>query len=54
MAAIEKEGNSTNLWHKWLGHMSERGLKILVGKNLLPGLKSHELNFCEHCIYGKQ
>ena len=34
--------------------MSERGLKILVGKNLLPGLKSHELNFCEHCIYGKQ
>ena len=54
MAAIEKEGNSTNLWHKRLGHMSERGLKILVGKNLLPGLKSHELNFCEHCIYGKQ
>ena len=34
--------------------MNERGLKILVRKNLFPGLKSHELNFCEHCIYGKQ
>lgn len=34
--------------------MSERGLKILIGKNILPGLKSLELNFYEHCIYGKQ
>ena len=34
--------------------MSEKGLKILVGKNLLPGLRSYELDLCEHCIYGRQ
>ena len=48
VVALEKEGNSSDLWHKSLGHMSERGLKIIVGKNLLLGLKSHELNFCKH------
>ena len=34
--------------------MSEKGLKILVGKNILPGLRSYELDLCEHCIYGRQ
>ena len=32
-AVVTKEGNSADLWHKRLGHMSEKGLKILVGKN---------------------
>ena len=54
LAVITKEGNSTYLWHKHLGHMSEKGLKILVGKNLLPCLKSYNLDLCEHCIYGRQ
>ena len=54
VVVVAKEGNSTDLWHKQLGHMSERGLRILVGKNILPGLKSHEINFCEHYIYGNQ
>jgi transposase InsO family protein len=54
LAAVTKEGNSADLWHKRLGHMSEKGLKILVGKNLLPGLKSYNLDLCEHCIYGRQ
>lgn len=51
---ITKEGNSANLWHKHLGHMSKKGLKILVGKNLLPSLKSYNFDLCEHCIYGRQ
>lgn len=34
--------------------MSEKGLKILVGKNLLPGLKSYNLDLCGNCIYGRQ
>ena len=54
LPAVTKEGNSTNLWHKCLGHMSEKGLKIFVGKNLFPGLKSYNLDLCEHCIYGRQ
>jgi len=34
--------------------MSERGLKILVERNLIPGLKSVNLLFCEHCVTSKQ
>ena len=52
--ALSKEEISADLWHKRLGHMSEKGLKILVGKSLLPGLKSYNLDLCEHCIYGRQ
>ncbi|TXG65810.1 hypothetical protein EZV62_007085 [Acer yangbiense] len=41
---------STIIWHRKLGHISERGLKILFDQNLLPGLKSVSLPFCEHCV----
>ncbi|MCY6488451.1 GAG-pre-integrase domain-containing protein, partial [Actinobacillus pleuropneumoniae] len=29
-------------------------MKILHSRNLLPGLKNVDLDFCENCIYGKQ
>ncbi|KAK0602044.1 hypothetical protein LWI29_029846 [Acer saccharum] len=45
---------STIIWHHKLGHISERGLKILSDQNLLPGLKSVNLPFCEHCVTSKQ
>ena len=54
LAAVIKEGNLADLWHKHLSHLSEKGLKILIGKNLLPGLKSYSLDLCEHSIYGRQ
>ena len=34
--------------------MSEKGMNILHSRNLLPGLKNVDLDFCENCIYGKQ
>ena len=34
--------------------MSEKGMKTLHSKNLLPGLKNVDLDFCENFIYGKQ
>jgi hypothetical protein len=49
----ESASDSTHLWHQRLGHMSEKGLKVLVDRKLLPSLKSLNLNFCKHCIYGK-
>jgi hypothetical protein len=49
----ENASDSTHLWHQRLGHMSEKGLKVLVDRKLLPSLKSLNLNFCKHCIYGK-
>ena len=43
-----------NLWHQRLGHMSEKGMKIMHSKGKLPGLQSVEIDMCEDCILGKQ
>ena len=47
------EDCSADLWHKRLGHLSEKGLGILAKKNYLP-LKGMNLNTCTHCLSGKQ
>ena len=47
VVVVPNEEMSPNLWHKRLGHMSEKGLKILIIKNLIPGLKSYELDLCD-------
>jgi hypothetical protein len=39
IVVVTKEEPTTYLWHKRLGHMTERGLKILVEKKLFPGIK---------------
>jgi hypothetical protein len=47
-------GVDTTLWHHRQRHMSEKGMQILHKRNLLPDLKQIDLDFCEHCVYGKQ
>ncbi|XP_071932870.1 uncharacterized protein [Coffea arabica] len=44
----------TKLWRMRLGHMSEKGLGILSKRGLLCGQSTGPLEFCEHCIFGKQ
>ncbi|KAL6340105.1 hypothetical protein AAG906_038940 [Vitis piasezkii] len=44
----------TSLWHHRLGHMSEKGMKMLLSKGKLPELKSIDFDMCESCILGKQ
>jgi hypothetical protein len=44
----------TTLWHQRLGIMSEKGMHILYKRNLLPYNKQIDLDFREHCVYGKQ
>ncbi|KAG8490246.1 hypothetical protein CXB51_015516 [Gossypium anomalum] len=44
----------TKLWHMALGHMSENGMVELSKKGLLNGQGICKLNFCEHCVFGKQ
>jgi len=34
--------------------MSEKGMKVMLSKDKLSGLKSIDLDFCEDCVYGKQ
>uniref|UniRef100_A0A2N9GGP6 CCHC-type domain-containing protein n=1 Tax=Fagus sylvatica TaxID=28930 RepID=A0A2N9GGP6_FAGSY len=47
-------GNDTSLWHRRLGLMSEKGMKVLSSKGKLPQLKSVKFDLCESCILGKQ
>ncbi|GJT43808.1 retrovirus-related pol polyprotein from transposon TNT 1-94 [Tanacetum coccineum] len=52
-AATDGRGN-TALWHQRLGHMSEKGMKILALKGRIPDLQKAVVGFCEPCILGKQ
>ena len=52
--ASTNQEESTIKWHYKLGHVLERGIKILAASNPLPGLTSVNLPFCEHCIVSKQ
>jgi hypothetical protein len=52
--SLASTGVDTTLCHHRLGHMSEKGMQIIHKRNLLPDIKQIDLDFCEHCIYGKQ
>jgi 5'-3' exoribonuclease 2 len=41
--------DATNLWH-----MRELGLAVLSKRGLLDGHSISKLDFCEHCVFGKQ
>ena len=51
---IAQRDSSIELWHKRLGHMSEKGLHSLARKDFLPGLKGMTLRPCVDCLAGKQ
>jgi len=54
IASIEAE-NQAQLCHYRLGHMSQKGIKILQSKGKLPKLKKNvDIDICESCIPGKQ
>ena len=46
--------DGTDLWHKRLCHMSEKGMTALAKKNVLSGVKNVYLEKCSHCFAGKQ
>ena len=46
--------DTTRLWHMHLGHASGNALQSLVKQGLLKGGKTCKLDFCEHCVLGKQ
>jgi len=54
MVAVTKVVNNSTQWHQRLGHMSEKGMKLMVAKGKLSSLKYVDVGACEHCIFGKQ
>ena len=49
-----KKDPSMELWHRRLGHMSEKGLQALSRRNALPNFKGTRLNPCVDCLVFKQ
>ena len=52
--AVADASTVSSLWHRRLGHMSEKGMKMLLSKEKLPELKSIDFDMCESCILGRQ
>jgi hypothetical protein len=52
-AVTSKNCSDSKLWHMHLGHMSQVGLARLSKRGLLNGYNNNELEFCEHCVFGK-
>ena len=48
-------GEKTMLWHQRLGHIREKGLRVLQGNDMVEGMSNSSLDFyfCENCLYGK-
>ena len=46
--------NSSSLWHKRLGHISERRIEMLVSDGILDSLDFADFEICTNCIKGKQ
>ena len=51
---VADASTDTSQWHRRLGDMSEKGMKMLLSKGKLPELKSIDSDMCESCILGKQ
>ena len=52
--AVVDASTDTSLWHCRLGHMSEKGMKMLLSKEKLLELKSIDFDMCENYILWKQ
>ena len=54
MAIVAEGASNSCLWHNRLGHMSAKGMKILVAKEALECLKSVDMGLCESCVMGTE
>ncbi|XP_047268802.1 uncharacterized protein LOC107871373 isoform X1 [Capsicum annuum] len=49
-----REEISVDLWHKRIGHMSEKGLEILAKKSLISFSKGTTAKSCDYYLFSKQ
>ena len=53
-SSTPSDADITKIWHMRLGHMSQQGMDELSRRGLLCGQCTSKLDFCEHCVFGKQ
>ena len=51
---VADQDSSLNLWHRWLGYISQKVLKVLVKEEHLSNFKNTKIDLCTNCIVGKQ
>ena len=49
---VAEVSTETSLWHHILGHINEKGMKMLLSKGKLLELKSIDFDMCESYILG--
>ena len=54
MAAVAQGASGSCMWHNRHGHVSAKGMKMMITKESLEGLKYVDMGLCERCITGKQ
>ena len=54
VCALASHQEMTKIWHIKLGHRGEKGMQLLSKWGLLSGIKVANLEFCEHCVFGKK
>jgi hypothetical protein len=44
------------VWHQRLGHIGEKGIRLIHSKDMVTGMSKYSLyfDFCEHFVYGKK
>ncbi|KAM1443641.1 hypothetical protein ACFX2I_039895 [Malus domestica] len=50
---VKNSKNSSNLWHRRLGHISKQRMELLVKNDILPPLNFNDFDFCIECVKGK-
>ena len=53
-ASVDSDDDATKLWHMRLGHAREKFMQTLAKQDLLNGVKTNKLEFCEHCVLSKK
>jgi hypothetical protein len=52
-AALSVSNDKSQIWHKRLGHISDKGLQILKKQGAFGNDNIEKLSFCDYCILGK-
>ena len=47
----EATSDPAHLWHQHLGHMSEKGMMVLMDRESLPIIKFLTFNFYRNCVW---